>query len=373
MPLSAGALARLLNAELLGDPERVVADGGSLENAGPRDVTFVADAKNLRRLAKSRAGTVLVARTLLAALPSDLPQAVLLVDDPLAAIVAALAQLRPPRPRSTFGISVEALVSPSARIGEGTNIHPRAHVGDDAVIGANCEIHPGVVIGAGCRIGDEVTLHPHVVLYPDVTLGNRVTLHAHAVIGADGFGYRLVDGRHRKIPHFGTVRIEDDVEIGACTTVDRAMIGTTVVGEGTKLDNLVMIAHNCELGKHNLLVSQVGLAGSVTTGDYVVCAGHVGVADHVHLGTGCTVGSKSGVHKDVPPGETYIGLPAGPVAEEMKAVMAQKKLPEMRKQLRELEHQVEKLVRTVESLSAARSESASSESASSETASSAAA
>ncbi|MEX0701373.1 MAG: UDP-3-O-(3-hydroxymyristoyl)glucosamine N-acyltransferase [Planctomycetales bacterium] len=349
MPLSAGALARLLDAELLGDPERVIADGGSLENAGPQDVTFVANEKNLKRLAKSRAGTVLVGRRLRDLLPPRPPQTVLFVDDPLAAIVATLAQLRPPRPRRAIGISPDAHVSPSAKIGPGTNVHPQAQIGDDVVIGANCEIHPGVVIGAGCRLGDDVTLHPHVVLYPDVTIGHRVTLHAQAVIGADGFGYRLVEGKHVKVPHFGAVRIEDDVEIGACTTVDRAMIGATVVGAGTKLDNLVMIAHNCELGRHNLMVSQVGLAGSVTTGDYVVCAGHVGVADHVHLGAGCTVGSKAGVHKDVPPGETYIGLPAGPVAEAMKAAMAQKKLPEMRKQLRELEARVEKLAQLLES------------------------
>lgn len=360
MPISAGELARLLDAELLGDPDRIVEDGGSLENAGPQDVTFVTNEKNLRRLARSKAGTVLVARSLLVALPPDPPQTVLLVEDPMAAIVAALTHLRPPRPRRNIGISREAIISPTAKIGPGTNIHPHAHIGDDVVIGANCDVHTGVVIGPGCRIGDNVILYPHVVLYPDVTIGNRVILHAHAVIGADGFGYRLIGGRHVKIPHFGTVRIEDDVEIGACTTVDRAMIGATMVGEGTKLDNLVMIAHNCELGKHNLMVSQVGLAGSVTTGDYVVCAGHVGVADHVHLGAGCTLGSKAGVHKDVPPGETYIGLPAGPAAEEIKAVMAQKKLPEMRKQLRDLEKEVERLSRLVERLSAGAAEGAAS-------------
>lgn len=163
------------------------------------------------------------------------------------------------------------------------------------------------------------------------------------MIGADGFSYRLVDGRHERIPHYGSVRIEDDVEVGACTTIDRAMVDETVIGQGTKLDNLVMIGHNCEIGRHNLLVSQAGLAGSVTTGDYVICAGQVGIADHVHLGTRSVVGAKAGVHKDIPAGERQIGVPAIPEAECRRVVMAQHKLPEMRQQLKALERQVVEL------------------------------
>ena len=174
-------------------------------------------------------------------------------------------------------------------------------------------------------------------------VGNRVILHAGAVIGADGFGYRTVNGRHERIPHFGTVRIEDDVEVGANTTIDRAMVDETVIGQGTKLDNLVMIGHNCEIGRHNLIVSQVGFAGSVTTGDYVVCAGQVGIADHVHLGSRWVLGAKAGVHKDVPDGERHVGVPAVPEVECMRVVMALQKLPEMRQQFRKLERQVAEL------------------------------
>jgi UDP-3-O-[3-hydroxymyristoyl] glucosamine N-acyltransferase len=190
------------------------------------------------------------------------------------------------------------------------------------------------------------------VLYPDVIVGNRVVLHAGVVLGCDGFGYRMVNGRHEWIPHLGTVRIGDDVEIGACSTVDRAMIGETVIGEGSKLDNHVMVGHNCEVGKHNILVSQVGLAGSVTTGDYVVCAGQSGVADHVHLGDGCRLAAKTGAHKDLPGHQTYIGTPAAPEAEARRIVMAQQRLPELRKHLRDLEKQVSEISARVRALEA---------------------
>jgi UDP-3-O-[3-hydroxymyristoyl] glucosamine N-acyltransferase len=224
-------------------------------------------------------------------------------------------------------------------------------VGDRTVIGRDCDIYPGAVIGDGCRLGDLVSIHPNAVLYADVVVGNRVAIHAGAIIGADGFGYRLVEGCHKKLPHFGTVRIEDDVEVGASTTIDRGMIGATVVGEGTKLDNLVMIAHNCELGKHNLFVSQSGLAGSVTTGNHVVCAGQVGVADHVHLGEGCVIGPKSGVHKDIPAGERCIGSPAAPESEARRTLMAQKYVPETRKQVRELTSRIAELEHRLDDLS----------------------
>ncbi len=178
---------------------------------------------------------------------------------------------------------------------------------EDVVIGEHCDIHPGVSIGPGCRIGDHTILYPNVVLYHDVQIGQRVILHAGAVIGTDGFGYQLAEGKHQKLHHYGHVRIEDDAEIGANTTIDRALVGETIIGQGTKIDNLVMIAHNCELGQHNVLASQVGFAGSVTTGDYVVCAGQVGIADHVHLGTGSVLAAQAGVHKSLAGGKVYFG------------------------------------------------------------------
>jgi UDP-3-O-[3-hydroxymyristoyl] glucosamine N-acyltransferase len=305
----------------------------------------------LKKLAKCAAGAVVISSELYAD-NSTAPavNAYLTVPDAKAAFVQVLSRLYPTAERRLVGISAQAAVSPTATFGAEVNVHVGACIGEYVSIGNRCEIFPGVVIGAGCRLGCDVTLHPGVVLYPGATIGDRVTIHANSVIGADGFGYHLSNGRHVKIPHVGTVRIEDDVEIGACTTIDRAMLGETVIGAGTKLDNLVMIAHNCQLGRHNILVAQVAFAGSVTTGDYVVCAGQVGIADHVHLGDRCVIGSKSGANKDVPPGETYLGLPGQPAVEAIKAAMALKKLPELRKQFRALEQQVEQLTARLDEL-----------------------
>ncbi len=348
MTISLQELARQLGGEIMGDRDREFSDVAGLLKATVEQITFVADDINLRKLDKCRAGCVIVDPPRLETarqLTSLNNIALIVVDDPQTAFIQAMRLFRPERQRPTIGISLAAHVDPTAQIGENTNIFPGAFVGSDAVIGRHCDIHPGAVIGAGCRIGDDSTIHPQAVLYPDVELGSRVIIHANAVIGADGFGYRFHHGRFEKIPQLGTVRIEDDVEIGACTTVDRGMIGATIIGEGTKLDNLVMIAHNCELGKHNAIVSQVGLAGSVTTGDYVRCAGQVGIADHLHLGTGCTVAAKAGVHKDIPAGQTHVGAPAGPIDEQFKIMMAVQKTPEMRHQIRQLERQVAELTR----------------------------
>lgn len=337
-------LAQKVNGEVRGNPALPLDGAAALEKAGPRDVTFAVDEQNIRRLPASRAAACIVSRTCREhALLGTLGMTLVFVDDPMDAFVAAMREFRPAPARPKLGISPEARIDPTATIGPDCNIHAGAHIGAGCVLGNRCDVYPGVYIGEKCRIGDDCVLHPHVVLYPEVILGNRVILHASAVIGADGFGYRFRDGRYEKIPQLGWVHVQDDCEIGACTTVDRGMIGPTVIGLGTKLDNLVMIGHNCELGKHNAFASQVGLAGSVTTGDYVRCAGQVGVADHVHLGRACTLGAKAGVHKDMEANGTYIGVPARPEQEQFRIVMAAHKLPDMRRQLREMEARLEEL------------------------------
>lgn len=348
---TAAELAILVGGELRGNGELVLLGAQALDKAGPQEITFASDEKHIRKLDASVAGAVLVPRQLVSAIPRNArPETFILVEDPRAAFLQVLTAMRPQRAHRPSSVTAGAVISATAKIGTNTAIHPGAFIGDDVVIGDECEIHPGVCIGPGCTIGNHTTLYPNAVLYHDVHVGNRVIIHAGAVIGADGFGYRLEDGRHRKIPHFGTVRICDDVEIGACTTVDRAMIGETVIGEGTKLDNHVMIAHNCEIGRHNVFVSQVGLAGSVTTGDYVVCAGQVGIADHVHLGDGCRLGAKTGVHKSLEGGQTYIGAPAAPEAEARRILMAQQRLPELRKQVKDLERQMADLHARIKAL-----------------------
>ncbi|MGL5096259.1 MAG: UDP-3-O-(3-hydroxymyristoyl)glucosamine N-acyltransferase, partial [Planctomycetia bacterium] len=195
-----------------------------------------------------------------------------------------------------------------------------------------------VVLRAGSTVGDGAELHPHVVLYPSTSIGARTVVHSAAVVGSDGFGYRFAGGKHVKVPQIGRVSVGDDVEIGSGTTIDRATFGTTRIGDGTKIDNQVQIAHNCQIGRHNVIVAHVAMGGSCTTGDYVVIAGKVGVADHAHLGAGVKIGASSSVMGEIPAGETYLGVPARPEREAKRQIMATLHLPEMRKQIAQLFH-----------------------------------
>ncbi|WP_166819912.1 UDP-3-O-(3-hydroxymyristoyl)glucosamine N-acyltransferase [Thalassoroseus pseudoceratinae] len=343
-------LAKELSAKLVGNGDLEITGAQAIDKAQPTDITFVADEANLNRLRDSQAGAVIVTESLADSPRMDgCTKPKLFVENAKSAMSVALTILRPSRQRRQIGISKHANVSESARIGSETNIHPGVTIDDDVVIGDRCDIHPGVVLGAGTKIGDDCVLDANVVCYPDTEIGDRVLIHAGTVIGCDGYGYRQVNGRHEKVPHFGSVRIEDDVEIGANAAIDRAMIGETVIGTGTKIDNLVQIGHNCEVGRHNLIVSQVGMAGSVTTGEYVVLAGQVGVADHVQLGDGVVVGARAAINKNVPAGETWIGHPAMKADQSFKVMMASKKLPEMRETLRSLVKQVRKLESKLES------------------------
>jgi UDP-3-O-[3-hydroxymyristoyl] glucosamine N-acyltransferase len=256
--------------------------------------------------------------------------------DPLAAFVQVYQRLHGQPAAPSHGIDPRAIIHPTVRLGKNVEIGAGACIGEGTVIGDNCRIYPGVVIGRFCSLGNDVTLYPNVVLYDGCQLGHRVIVHANSVIGADGFGYRQQNGRHVKVPHFGNVIIEDDVEIGACTTIDRGTFQPTRIGAGTKIDNLVQIAHNCRIGRHNLLVGQVGLAGSVTTGDYVVLAGQVAVRDHCTIGDQVVVGARAGVIQDVPAGQKVLGEPAMPEWEYKRLVLLFLKLPELRQQLEEV-------------------------------------
>ncbi len=346
--LTTRQIAELVRGELRGDPDRVVNDVAPLESASGNELTYIASEKALRLLATTRAAAVLISGQLA---PSQSEPSLIVVEDAQRAFIDMMVTFRPRPPRRHTGISAQASIAPTAQLGADCNVAAGAVIGERVVLGARCDIHPGVVIGDGCRIGDDVTVHANAVLYPEVRIGHRVIIHATAVIGADGFGYRFEQGRFRHIPHTGTVVLEDDVEIGAGTTVDRAMIGATVIGEGTKLDNQVMIAHNCVLGKHNAFAAQVGLAGSASTGDYVRCGGQVGVADHAHIGTGSSIGAMAGVSGNVPDGERYHGIPAWPEKDAIKAHLALRKLPEMRTQLRALEATVRRLEAELRSMS----------------------
>uniref|UniRef100_A0A7C2JYU2 UDP-3-O-acylglucosamine N-acyltransferase n=1 Tax=Schlesneria paludicola TaxID=360056 RepID=A0A7C2JYU2_9PLAN len=336
MTQTLGALAESVSGALTGNPAEPITGAAAIESARPTEITFLLDDSQLRRLEQCQAAALVIGSK-----GADHPAAArfarIVVDDPHAAFLKIVPKFRPHRPRPARGLAPSAVISPTATIGPDCWIGPHVSIGDGVVIGQGCDIHPGVVIGDGCQIGNHVTLHPNVVLYADAIIGDRVIIHAGAVIGADGFGYRFRDGKFEKVPQLGWVHIQADAEIGACTTIDRGAIGATVIGEGTKIDNLVQIAHNCEIGRHNVFASQVGLAGSCSTGDYVRLGGQVGVKDHVRMNTGCAIGAKGGVHKDIPAGETWIGYPATPEAEQKRLVFSLKRVPEMREQMKAME------------------------------------
>jgi UDP-3-O-[3-hydroxymyristoyl] glucosamine N-acyltransferase len=329
-------LAALVQGQVHGDGGLVIHAARPMSEAGPHDLTFIENDRHVRSLKDCQAPAAVVPEALVARraeLLSARAEALTLIQvrDPLAAFSVIVRHLhgRPEPP--PHGIDPLASVHPTARLGPEPSVHPFACIGAGTTVGARCRLHPGAVVGRFCKLGDDVTLHPHAVLYDGTVLGDRVIVHAHAVLGADGFGYRLQDGRHIKVPQFGHVEVADDVEIGAGTAVDRGTFQATRIGAGTKIDNLVQVGHNCQVGKHNLFVSQVGLAGSSSTGDFVVIAGQAGVVSHVHIGTGAVVGGQSGVTKNVPDGQRVLGCPAIPEREQKRALMSFEKLPEIRK------------------------------------------
>ncbi|MGH7138737.1 MAG: UDP-3-O-(3-hydroxymyristoyl)glucosamine N-acyltransferase, partial [Pirellulales bacterium] len=216
------------------------------------------------------------------------------------------------------------------------DVYPGATIGDDVAIGAGSTIHAGARIMAGCQIGELVTIFPNAVLYENTIVGPRSVIHAGAVLGAYGFGYVSSGGKHQLSAQLGYVEVGAEVEIGACTTIDRGTYGPTVIGEGTKIDNLVMIGHNCRIGRHNMLCSQVGIAGSTTTGDYVIMAGQAGVRDHVSIGDRAVLGAKAGVPNDVPADTMVFGIPARPEREQKLIFAAIARLPELRRQVKAL-------------------------------------
>lgn len=325
MPFTVGEIAGWVGGTATGPADTPVQWATSLVDAGPGDLTLVDGPKRRKDWEASKASAAVVP----ADFPDD-PRPLIRVADPLVAFIQIVLKLRGDRPAET-GIHPTAVIHPSVKLGDNPTVGPHAVIGENTTVGANAVIQAGTVVGRFCTLGDNVTLHPRVVLYDDCTLGNRVTIHAGAVIGADGFGYRLVKGKHEKIPQLGTVVIDDDVEIGANSTIDRGTFGSTRIGAGTKIDNQVMVSHNCKIGKHNIFVSQVGLAGSCVTGDYVVMAGQVGIADHIVIGDKAVIGAQAGVMKDVPAGEYHFGYPAMNGREFMKYVAEWGRLSDTRR------------------------------------------
>lgn len=332
MTVTIRELAEWVRGELVGDGGLAIADARPLTDARPGDITFVEDSRYFPAWHASSASAAFV--------PTDAPingKPVIRVADPLTAFATVVRKfhVRAAAAAAT-PIDPTARIHPTAHLAADVTVGPYAVIGEGTRVGPRSAIHAGVSVGRNCELGEDVTLYPHVVLYDDTVLGNRVIVHANAVIGADGFGYRSNTGRHLKAPQLGSVEVGEDVEIGAGATVDRGTFGPTRIGAGTKIDNLVMVGHNCQIGRHNLLCSQVGIAGSVTTGDYVVMAGQVGVADHLTIGDKVTIGAKAGVHTDIESNSRMLGFPVTTYHEQLRIMAAVRKLPAALGQLKRL-------------------------------------
>lgn len=338
MNLTAREIADRLGAELIGDPTVVISRVAPLSEATPDAISWLGGEKYLAQLALTRAGAVLLPER-----RSDAPdRTCIIVADPDLALCSVLTWLMPPPPGVSAGVDPRAIIAPGARV-EGAAIGPNVIVATGAVIGAGTQLHAGVNIGPDVRIGRDCVLWPNVVVRERCTIGDRVIIHPNATIGADGFGYLQRGGKNHKIPQVGVVVIEDDVEIGANSAIDRAKSGETRIGRGTKIDNLVQIAHNVQIGNDSIIVAQCGIGGSVTLGHHVVLAGQVGIVDHMRVGDEVIVGAQSGITRDVESGGRVSGSPAVPSAEWVRTMATQRRLREMLDQLRDLIRRVERL------------------------------
>ncbi len=326
----------MLGGTLEGDGERIVRGAATLEAAQADQVSFLANKRYERHVAETRAAAVLVATDYNGAVASG--SALIRCDDPYFAFRQAMVALHGFRKPHFDGIDPRADVHETARLAEGVRVAAFVSIGPGCEIGAGTSLYPGVCIGPDTRIGRDCTLYSNVTIYEKCVLGDRVTIHASSSIGHDGFGYAThgTPPVHEKIPQAGWVELEDDVEIGACCAIDRATMGATIVGAGTKFSNLVAIGHGTHLGKHCLLVAQAGLAGSVMVGDYCVFAGQTGIVGHISIGDGVRVAAKSGVTSDVPAGLEIGGAPAVPLPEARRTWMSLSRLPQMRSAIKKL-------------------------------------
>ncbi|HUF19108.1 MAG TPA: UDP-3-O-(3-hydroxymyristoyl)glucosamine N-acyltransferase [Thermoanaerobaculia bacterium] len=316
-----------------GDADLEIRRVRSLADAGPGELSFLSNAKYEPLLRSTGASAVLVSRTF----KGEADESRLIrVDDPYLALSIVVSRwfVQIPAPG---GVSPMAAVSASATIGSHVGIGAFASIGDDVVIEDHVTIYEGSVIGAGSVIGRGTIIYPNATLYHGTKVGERCIIHSGVVLGADGYGFATAAGRHNKIPQIGIVRIENDVEIGAGTTVDRAALGETVIGEGTKIDNLVQVGHNVRIGKHCLVVSQVAFAGSAEVGDYCVFGGQSGVSGHVRLGSRVMVAAQAAVMKDWEGPVTLAGNPARPIRDRLRAEALIKRLPALMNRLQELE------------------------------------
>lgn len=329
-------IAVVLDGQVSGDPELEIKGVSGISDAEVGDITFFSDAKWLKALRESKASAVILKEKI-----SDFQKPQVIVKNPLYCFSKLLAIFYP-KSHQYSGVSDSAFISEKASLGDNVIVYPFVFISDGAKISSGSIIYPNVFIGENASVGDNCLIYPNAVIHDRVTIGKGVIIHSGAVIGSDGFGFAHEGGVYHKIPQIGTVIIEDDVEIGANTTIDRATTGATIVKRGTKIDNLVQVGHNVQVGSNVILVSQTGIGGSSVIGDDSVLGGQVGVADHVQIEAGTIIAAKAGIMGKVARG-IYSGSPAIRYRDFWKAIAIFNKLPELKKKIDELEGKIKQL------------------------------
>jgi UDP-3-O-[3-hydroxymyristoyl] glucosamine N-acyltransferase len=335
MSLTTADIAKHLDGQVTGDTSLVLTGFAPADKAKPGDLTFAENETYFLRAEQSAASAVLVDGEFR-------PGAKTMIR--VASARIAFARVLPlffPEPAFTPGIHPTAVIAASADVDPTAHIGPFCVIGDKVQIGPRCALHGGNHVGAGTVVGADTQLFPNVVVYPRTQIGQRVRIHAGTVLGADGFGYVMDGGIHRKVPQVGQVIIHDDVELGANVTVDRGALGPTIIGRGTKIDNLVQVAHNVTIGEHSLIIAQAGIAGSTKLGNYVTLAGQAGLAGHLKIGNKVVVAAQSGVMHDIPDGERWLGAPAQPDRKAKRQILAAQQLPELIRRVADLERKLE--------------------------------
>jgi len=337
MDLTLNQIAEHVGGRVTGDGNVTIRGAAPFEQAAADQITFADGPKFLKRLAETQAGAVIVPQSF-----EEGGRTLLQVDNPRVAFARTAARLHPPK-LPPPGIDDRAVIGSNFTCGENVSVAAGVYIGNNVSVGHRSVLRPGVVLEDGVTLGDDVRLHPNVTVYSGCIIGNRVIVHAGSVIGSDGYGFAPEGERHVKIPQLGIVQIEDDVEVGANCTIDRATFGITRVGQGTKIDNLVQIAHNVSLGDHTLIVAQAGIAGSTRLGKNVILAGQSGIAGHLSVGDRVIVGPMAGVGKSLEDGEIVSGAPAIPHRRWLRVQRVLPELPEIKKALLSLEKKLEQL------------------------------
>ena len=339
-------LAQWVGGRVIGDGRIVIRKVASIEEAGPGEITFLANPRYHPLLGSCRASAVIVGPGIVTESSTGHPREYLEAADPYVAFAKILQLFNP---SASYGeqISPKATIDPAANLAVGVTVFPHVFVGRGACVGARTVLYPGVFLGEQVQVGQDCVLHPNVVVRDGCRVGNRVVLHAGVVIGSDGFGYAGEGNQRVKIPQVGIVELEDDVEIGANTTVDRATLGQTTIGRGVKIDNLVQIAHNVVVGENSVIAAQAGIAGSTRIGRDVMLGGSVGIINHLTIGDGARIGPGSGILRSVPPGVMRSsGLDAAPHREWLKVITLLPQLPRLWSAVRQLEKKVSELVKS---------------------------